>query len=176
MGNSSKLCRMTHTAPKATHTKREEWKHQLGRADSKRASSGTRTGAGSPGRQRAQARPGRWAGMHRRPSARWLQIAFLFSARLWVQCHSRTLECTQQAKCSLLLLSLLHSLGGWAFGWKPTCRQQHAAEELGVSAVYSRVSRATHNYAGANCVIGNASSFKLSLEYRGLILTIQQRF
>lgn len=38
---------MTRTAPKATHTKHEEWKYQLGRADSKRASSGTRTGAGS---------------------------------------------------------------------------------------------------------------------------------
>ena len=45
-----------------------------------------------------------------------------------------------------------------------------------VPAVDTGVTRATHHYAGVSCVTGNASSFKLSLEYRGLILTTQQRF
>lgn len=62
------------------------------------------------------------------------------------------------------------------FGWEPTCPQNAPGETLGISAVSSRVTRATHNYAGVSRGRGNASSFKLSLEYRGLVLTMQQRF
>lgn len=123
------------------------------------------------GRQAAQ-QPGPGCRMLPQPSC----LSSTCLSLLWVPCHSRTLERTQQAKGSLLLLLPSHFLGGWASGWKPTCLQQGAAEDAGEAAVYTGVIHATCNYAGVNCVIGNASSFKLSLEYRGLILTIQQRF
>lgn len=117
-----------------------------------------------------------WRGTHQQPSAPWLQMAFLFPVRLWCCVIAAHLSAhnKQKAHC-YCCRCCTPSVAGCLGGNLPACSNARW-KKLGISAVYARVTCATHNYAGVNCVIGNASSFKLSLEYRGLILTIQQRF